>query len=106
MKISARTRDWLSIKEAAEFLSVSTSTIRRLRQALDPLTRKPFLVSCQPTPHLVLISTASLEAHRKAAQDLEFWDHRALVPGTASARGSRARCGARPKDQRRSRRHG
>jgi hypothetical protein len=65
-------RAWVSVKEAAAHLSVSTSTILRLRQALDPFTRKPFLVSSQPSPHLILISTDSLEAHRKAAQDLEF----------------------------------
>jgi len=105
MNITRPNRAWVSIKEAAGYLSVSTSTIRRLRQALDPFTRKPFLVSCQPTPRLILISAASLEAHRKAAEDLEFWDRRELTRSTARTGGRRARCPAIPKGQRRGRRN-
>ncbi|HUR46266.1 MAG TPA: hypothetical protein VMZ27_10360 [Candidatus Saccharimonadales bacterium] len=73
--------DWLSVKEAAAYLSTSTTTIRRLRATLDPATRRPYLTSCQPSPKLVLISGASLKAHRDAAQDLEFWEGRKLAGG-------------------------
>ena len=103
MKASQPTREWLSIKEAAAYLSVSSSTIRRLRQSLDPCTRKPFLLSSRPAPNLILISTQSLDAHREAAQDLEFWDKRHLSRGMPRKKAARDRCSPASKGQSRKR---
>lgn len=82
---------WLSVKEAAHLLSVSSATVRRLRETFDPRTGQPFLVSCKPTPRTILISAASVQAHQQASQELEFWEARKQVSLRAEDPGRKGR---------------
>lgn len=75
----AKWPDWLSVKEAAGILNVSSATIRRLRETVDPCSRRPFLLSCKPTPRTILISAVSVQEHQRASQQLEFWETREKI---------------------------
>lgn len=59
----------LTVAQAARVLGVSPSTVYRLKDS-------GLLHAARPSPHKILISAESLESHRCASSDPEFWDRR------------------------------
>lgn len=66
----------MTVKEAAEALSVSPSSIRGLAEEIDPITKRSYLTPFRPTPRRLLIWRNSVEAHKKNIEDPEFWEKR------------------------------
>jgi hypothetical protein len=64
-KITLVVEETMTIKEAAFFLKVCQTTIRRLREEIDPLTGKPYLEACQPCRGHILISVVKHKDHRQ-----------------------------------------
>ncbi len=67
---------WISVKEAAALLSTSRQSVRRLCTDSDPITLRPYLVCCRPTPGLILVSRTSVENHMARTGDIDFWETR------------------------------
>lgn len=61
----------LTVAAAARELGCSTATVYRLRDA-------GCLKAERISPHKTLILAESLQAHRQAARDPEFWDGRSI----------------------------
>lgn len=76
MPAQAETEEWLSLKEVAATLKLSQTKVHELTEEVDPVTSKPFLEAWRPAERTLWISAASVQRHKLATRDIEFWSIR------------------------------
>ena len=72
--------EWITLKEAIyELRPIQESTVRRLVESTDPITKKPYLRSRHPGPRQVQIERGSIEQFKRDIEDPEFWPRRLAI---------------------------